>query len=190
MENLPDNLTVFSDDGSTIVNKSNITTTDVFGKKIRTKPQLQSARTQIETLIEKTPNTYYNCSYGSKIEKAKRLSEIEFSDIMKLDKNIHPRLNEITNNINSENIASAVKKNFDTTFDICEQLIDLLNKNKENSADILCHKILNMLSSIFRETFFKDMGQYRNIMTINRLPTLLLFILINLVSFLSLFTHQ
>ena len=143
-----------------------------------TNPVLSSFLTSIQRTVKRSQNKFYNCSYGANIEGSHHLTTDEFiskSSSINSKKELF-KVNEIKDDtIRIKNISKHI---LDTSFNVCEQILDISRGLEGLTGLQSCNKIINMINNIIKETK-NNIGQFRNIMSFNRLPLLILYTLVN-----------
>jgi len=176
---LPKNLERLENDGKTLLNRGSFIVEDVFGNAVKTTPSLNSARLLMETLAASCENEILNCSHGAKIPGTTFLPLDKFTETLNNLESNQKKFNIISRSISPERIHSLTKQTFDITFNVSEQITQIVRDGKLKSAKDFCHDIISLYKSIRKTTGEKRLGQFRSIMSVNRLPTLLLFNVIN-----------
>ncbi len=179
--NLPKELSDLEEHGKILESaKLSISTTDVHGNKVGTTPSLNSARLLMESLISESENNFYNCSNGANIGGAEHLDINNLNKILFNSKKIenHKNIKLSFTKLNYHHINRSSIKLFEISFSVIDQIIPVIEKFKNLNNVESCIEIDKIIKGIEFET--KDRpGQLRSIMSLNRLPLLLLYLLIN-----------
>jgi hypothetical protein len=176
--NLSNDLKSLEDFGK-ILNKRGIEVTkSVYGEDINTSNTLNSARLLIERLIINNKNKYYNCSNGAKIDGTIHIEKGKIRESFKGSYESNNKVIFNTDVFDTENINSISFAILKSSFNVAEQVLDIVKDFENTSPNDACIRIHNLVGSITKETI-NQTGQYRSIMSIIRLPIILLFQSIN-----------
>ena len=174
MTNLPTELNRLEKKGTTLKKDAVFSVESVFGEQIKTTQNLLAARLLMETLAKYSDNRFINCSLGAKINGTEHMLIDDFKSSL-LDKEINEdNLDIHATTFNQESIEARTNQLFKASFDVANQILNLVEKNKHENVGDFSMKIINIVKSITKEAKPYS-GQYRNIMSICRLPLLLLF---------------
>ncbi len=177
--NLPKDLSELEKDGKDLRGKATLEVQDVFGEMVKTTPSLNAARLLMQTLINSNSNVFYNCSYGAKIEGANHVLP---EDLNLALSNYKPTskisISFIENVFEPNSIHNMTREILDISFDVSNQITTLINEKNENYNENICTSVINISNKIRAETG-SQIGQYRSIMSINRLPLYLLYTVAN-----------
>ncbi|GAA6134921.1 hypothetical protein NBRC116188_17110 [Oceaniserpentilla sp. 4NH20-0058] len=151
---------------------------DVHGEILATNPSFNSARFLLQRMISLSNSTYYNCSNGANIEGSEYLSVEALNS--KLDESpiVSERFTLTTDVFDSDEIHNISKSILETSFDVSRQYLENIKLFKDISREDACIRIINIVKSTNLQ-LVNRVGQSRSIMSINRLPLLLLFNSIN-----------
>ncbi len=176
--NLPPELEELETFGKIIPLNATVKDEDVFGNEIMTSPALSSAKQLMEILVFASTNNIINCSHGAKIPGTKYCSAIDFEEnSKKLNRSTSKFIaNEIM--YEKEKIHELTKKTFEVSFDVCNQITDIVNTYQTMNGEKTCIGVQSLLHNIINATKH-NAGQSRNVMSINRLPLLILYNLVN-----------
>ncbi len=179
--NLPIELTDLEEAGKSLesVNLS-ISTMDVHGNKVGTTPSLNSARLLMESLIAESGNNFYNCSNGAKINGSNHLNINQLDEILSSSKeiNINKKAKLTFDHLDYYHIHQSTIELLEVSFTVVDQIIPIVESAIDIENKEACKLIDKIIKGIEFET--KDrQGQFRSIMSLNRMPLLLLYLLIN-----------
>lgn len=175
---LPDNLKDLEAYGENIKKLAHLHDIDVNGNDIMTSHALNSAKQLMQSLIGLSTNKYFNCSYGADIKGTQHITVSEFNEIADSLPICNAKFKPTIMDIDKKNIHTKTKDTFNVSFDICKQIIKTIQEIDGNKGEETCITIKELIYKIIMSTS-KNQGQYRNTMSINRLPLLVLYYLVS-----------
>ncbi len=147
------------------------------GEKIATRVALNSARLAMIELMTMIDNKVFNCSHGAHIKGTTALMTEELDKLLFESKSEKPQFHLITKLASDFPVHERTEKMLKLSFNESRNILKHLKKDI-NSREVYLHKIVWLYNQIIG-AYQNRHGQFRNIMSLNRYPILLLFALIN-----------
>lgn len=179
VENLPGNLKRLEEDGKTLLRRGTFTIKDVYGNDVNTTPSLNSARLLMETLAESRNNTFINFSYGADIPHTHHHDTGKAEEYLTKINTKKPEFILKNSTLDSQAIHGLTEHTFRISFSVSDQVLNTIKGHANDSPLELCQRITSIYKSIKQQTGESKRGQFRSIMSINRLPLLLIFNIAN-----------
>jgi hypothetical protein len=162
------------DKGNQLNTSATLETIDIHGNKIYTSPGLNSAKIMMEALIRKSNNSFFNCSSGAKIEGTNTLDINKLNEISKARKTKAKRFNITCEKQNYQETKKRTLSYIDSSINTCEQIYNIINRNKDREPEYICHIIIDIIQNILKQTGM-HYGIRKNTMSFIRLPIYNLF---------------
>lgn len=183
--NLPEKLNELEVVGNELKKSRGIITKDTHGNDIETTPALNSARALMEELCSVSENNYFNCSDGANIKNSQYISTEDLKETFSKNKTKKGKIDFSTNIFDASHIHKVSKNILETSFDVCNQILDIAKNIDSTNQHDACLKVSSLITNLKVETNKPGSvryGQYRSIMSFNRQPLLLLFGILNFCS--------
>lgn len=171
--NVPEKLKYLEEHGKRLNKLGTYRVKGINGELLSTSKSLLAAKTLFERLVATSSCNFYNCSKGAYIEGTDTMTKAQLIEKLSSLPN-KESINIVSKSFSTVDISEWTRVTLDSSFDVCNQFIDLVKKNMYDEPEIFCLKIKNIIKSIELETS-RSPGQQRNIMSINRLPILMLY---------------
>lgn len=160
--------------GNQLNNTATLETLDIHGDIIYTSPGLNAAKIMMEALIRKSKNHFYNCSNGANIEGTKILDINQLSELSKERQTKSRKLKIKCESKNYKETKNRTLSYIDSSINTCEQIYNIINRNKHREPEHICHIIIDILQNIIKQTGM-HYGIRKNTMSFIRLPIYNLF---------------
>lgn len=174
-DNLPENLQRVH--GSQLPTE-NIRVNSTRGEVLTTRASLNSARMAMNQLISVCKNNFYNCSHGAAIEGTTYISTEELAEKLADAGACKATLVKETNLLSNYPVVESSIYLLRTSIVESKNIHKIISSIKKASREQVLFMIDDIYQKIIQE-YHKKPGHFRNIMSFNRMPILLLFIMIN-----------